>query len=93
MSSGHLRRSLPPELQPLAELALDQRFTGSQFSRRIWRRLDPEASERTNNPFVILHNAQSRQSRGRSRRQNVVGRTERMVCATAAVHGEFGLVW
>ena len=57
MSVDNLRRTLPPALQPLAELALDLRFTGSQSARRIWRYIDPEATERINNPFVILRNS------------------------------------
>jgi starch phosphorylase len=55
--ADYLRRPLPPELQPLAELSLDMRLTGSQLATRIWESLDPEAWERSTNPFMILQNA------------------------------------
>ncbi len=57
MCADLLRRPLPPALQPLAELSLDMRLTGSQLATRIWRSLDPEAWERSGNPLMILQNA------------------------------------
>jgi starch phosphorylase len=55
--ANHLRRPLPEALEPLAELSLDMRVTGSQLAARIWQSLDPEAWERSTNPFMILQHA------------------------------------
>lgn len=54
MSPNVTPRDLPPELEPLREMALDLRLVGSRFAGSIWKRLDPEAWERTSNPFAIL---------------------------------------
>lgn len=51
-----ISRLLPESLRPLAELAFDLRWTGSQTVCRIWQRLDPEMWERTRNPVTILMN-------------------------------------
>lgn len=50
------QRSLPKGLEGLYELAFDLRWTGGQITDRIWEMLDPEAWERTNNPYMILEN-------------------------------------
>jgi starch phosphorylase len=49
-------RELPPELRPLAELALDLRWTWSHAGDRLWRALDANAWEQTGNPWFILNN-------------------------------------
>jgi glycogen phosphorylase len=49
-----LLRSLPAELEPLAGLALDLRWTWSHASDALWQTLDPELWELTHNPWVIL---------------------------------------
>jgi len=49
-----LTRLLPDELKPLAALAFDLRWTGSQTANRLWQRLDPEIWARTRNPVAIL---------------------------------------
>jgi len=49
-------RPLPSGLEGLAELALDLRWTWSHFSDRLWEVLDPDAWERTENPYFILQN-------------------------------------
>ena len=54
MTVGFLPRELPEPLRPLAELALDLRWTWSHAGDSLWRRLDPEAWARTKNPWVIL---------------------------------------
>lgn len=51
-----LTRPLPEKLKPLAELAMDLRWTGSQTAVGLWRRLDAEMWERTHNPVTILMN-------------------------------------
>jgi starch phosphorylase len=50
------QRQLPEGLEGLYDLALDLRWTGSQMTDRIWKMLDPEAWEITNNPYMILEN-------------------------------------
>lgn len=51
-----LGRPLPEALQPLAELAFDFRWSGSQTAARLWAWLDSEMWERTRNPVTILLN-------------------------------------
>ena len=55
-SSYFFNRPLPDGLEGLNELALDMRWTWSHYSDRLWERLDPEAWERTGNPYFILQN-------------------------------------
>ncbi|MGC2423472.1 MAG: alpha-glucan family phosphorylase [Nitrospirota bacterium] len=48
---------LPMEVEgfsPLAELALDMRWSWSHATDELWRQLDPELWETTNNPWVVL---------------------------------------
>ena len=47
---------LPPGLEGLADLALDLRWTVRQTTDRVWELLDPEAWEKTKNPYLILQN-------------------------------------
>lgn len=54
MLAYSFNRSLPPGLQGLADLALDLRWTWSHATDRLWKMLDPEAWERTGNPYFIL---------------------------------------
>ena len=59
MNSSSLRplgRVLPDALQPLASLAFDFRWSGSQTAARVWSWLDTEMWERTRNPVTILLN-------------------------------------
>jgi len=54
-------RPLPAELEGLADLALDLRWTGSDSTDQLWAMLDPEAWERTGNPhFILQHVSQAR---------------------------------
>ena len=57
MSMQNVRRPLPKPLERLAELALDLRLIGSKTMSQIWRRLDAEAWNRCNNPYMILQEA------------------------------------
>jgi glycogen phosphorylase len=50
-------RPLPKPLERLGPLAFDLRLTGSKTLSQIWRRLDPEAWDRTNNPYIVLLHA------------------------------------
>lgn len=47
-------RALPEELEPLAELALDVRWTWIHTSDKLWKTLDPEIWEQTRNPRSVL---------------------------------------
>ena len=51
-----LPRVWPQTLAPLADLALDLRWTWSHAGDALWRRLDASLWERTRNPWVILQN-------------------------------------
>jgi hypothetical protein len=50
-------RSLPKPLERLGPLATDVRLTGSKTLANLWRRLDQEAWDRTNNPYIVLQHA------------------------------------
>jgi len=50
-------RQLPSALKRLGPLAFDLRQTGSKTMGHVWRRLDPEAWDRTNNPHIVLLHA------------------------------------
>lgn len=50
------QRTLPEGLEGLFELALDLRWNKRMIYDQIWERLDPEAWERTHNPYLILQN-------------------------------------
>lgn len=56
-SSSSFRRALPAALKPLASLAFDFRWSGSQTAARLWSWIDAEMWERTRNPVTILMNA------------------------------------
>jgi starch phosphorylase len=47
-------RTLPEELKPLAELALDVRWTWDHTSDKLWKTLDPDIWEQTRNPRSVL---------------------------------------
>jgi starch phosphorylase len=58
MSQGaFVPRELPAGLEPLAELALDLRWTWSHQADHIWRHVDPETWEATRNPWLIIQEA------------------------------------
>lgn len=57
MFSDYVRRPLPKQLERLAELAFDLRLIGSKTMSSVWRRLDPDAWIRCNNPFMVLQHA------------------------------------
>jgi len=49
-----LCRYLPKWLEPLADLALDLRWTWNHGSDQLWKAIDPQAWESTQNPWWIL---------------------------------------
>ena len=51
---------LPREIEgfsPLAELALDMRWSWNRYGDDVWQRLDPDLWELTHNPWVVLQTA------------------------------------
>jgi len=59
VTRGVLPRTLPEELVGLVDLALDLRWTWSHAGDHVWRQVDPEAWEQTQNPWIILQNLPS----------------------------------
>lgn len=59
--NNHFSRPMPGPLEPLLDLAMDLRWTGSQTATRVWQRIDPETWERTRNPMTLLMNARQEQ--------------------------------
>ena len=53
---SHTDLQLPSGLEGLADLALDLRWTVRLTTDRVWELLDPEAWEKTKNPYLILQN-------------------------------------
>jgi len=53
-ANRYLPRSLPEPLQPLADLALDLRWSWHHGSDELWRTVDGELWAATGNPWVIL---------------------------------------
>jgi glycogen phosphorylase len=52
----HSDLELPAGLESLVDLALDLRWTVRGATDRIWELLDPEAWDKTKNPYLILEN-------------------------------------
>lgn len=52
--AGFAPRELPAPLEPLADLALDLRWTWSHHADHLWHSLDPETWERSRNPWLLL---------------------------------------
>ena len=55
-----LLRPLPAALESLATLALDLRWTWSHAGDALWRRVNPEVWDRTQNPWVTLQESSQR---------------------------------
>jgi hypothetical protein len=51
---GPLRPDLSRKLPVLADLALDLRWTWSHAGDALWRMIDPEAWDKTRNPWMML---------------------------------------
>ncbi|WP_454062024.1 alpha-glucan family phosphorylase [Candidatus Nitrospira salsa] len=71
ISTYFSKRSLPKGLEGLNELALDLRWTWSHFSDQLWERLDPEAWERTANPYFILQSVRQARLEEATREENL----------------------
>jgi len=59
ISTYYLMPTLPDELQQLAEVALDLRWSWSHTSDRLWEKIDPELWNLTRNPVLILQSVSS----------------------------------
>ena len=66
------RLSLPSGLEGLADLALDLRWTVRQTTDKIWDMLDPEAWEKTKNPYLILQNVSQARLEEAARDSNLI---------------------
>lgn len=53
----YLPRELPSALAPLADLALDLRWSWNHASDALWRTIDPDLWEATGNPWLIMQSA------------------------------------
>lgn len=53
----YLPRELPASLEPLADLALDLRWSWNHASDELWRTIDPDLWEATGNPWLIMQSA------------------------------------
>lgn len=54
--SSHLLPVLPKRLKGLSQLATDLRWTWNHAADELWRRIDADIWERTQNPYVLLQN-------------------------------------
>jgi starch phosphorylase len=63
---------LPSGLEGLADLALDLRWTVRQTTDKIWEMLDPEAWEKTKNPYLILQNVSQARLKEAARDEDLI---------------------
>jgi starch phosphorylase len=61
----------------LTELAFDLRLIGSKTMSTVWRRLDPEAWIRCNNPFMVLQHAHQEQLEAAAADEALIGELTR----------------
>ncbi len=69
-SVSKLNSFLPTEVDgcnSLIELALDMRWSWSHYGDKVWKQLDPELWELTQNPWVVL------QTVSREKLENIIG--------------------
>ncbi len=56
MQNPYLPNTIPDELEILFEFALDLRWTWSHAGDELWRYIEPQIWERTQNPWMLLRN-------------------------------------
>jgi glycogen phosphorylase len=71
-------RDLPAGLEALAELALDLRWTWSHEADALWERVDAEAWDRTQNPWIILQDISAERLRALAADASFVAELERL---------------
>ncbi len=86
-----LANRLPERLRPLIDLALDLRFTASRTAVGLWRSIDLETWERTENPYLILLNAHSEKLDALSRDREFLSDLER--CLARRESESYGARW
>ena len=59
MAGENIPQQLPETLKPLGELALDLRWTWSHAGDAVWRCIDPDTYDSTQNPWIVLQNVSS----------------------------------
>src|SRR5579862_4914468 len=74
-------RELPEPLAPLADLALDLRWTWSHEADVLWQRLDADDWDRTQNPWTMLQDAPEQQLRDLAADQSFVAEVQRLAAA------------
>ena len=75
---------LPAGLEPLAELALDLRWTWSHEADALWERVDAEAWGRTRNPWTILQDISRERLRALAADNAFVAEVKRLASARQA---------
>ncbi|MHB1413849.1 MAG: alpha-glucan family phosphorylase [Chloroflexota bacterium] len=60
MTEGYLLRPLPSELEPLAELAPDLRWSWNHSADKLWQMIDPELWAVTGNPWLVLQSTKAK---------------------------------
>jgi starch phosphorylase len=78
VSDDVLRRKLPRRLAALHELALDLRWTWSHGADFLWRRLDPGAWERLENPWALLQDVSNDRLKKAARDREFVAELDRL---------------
>ena len=77
-------RELPEPLSPLAELALDLRWTWSHEADVLWDRLDADDWTRTQNPWTMLQDAAEQQLLDLAADREFVAEVQRLAAARRA---------
>ena len=83
-------RTLPQQLESLTELALDLRWTWSHGADALWKMLDQEAWERTENPWTLLQNTSQQRLQELSEDTPFCQELERLTKERAAYHADTG---
>lgn len=77
-------RDLPDGLAPLDDLALDLRWTWSHEADALWARIDPEAWEKTRNPWFLLQDVSTNQLHALTADPVFIGELQRLTQARDA---------
>ena len=72
----YLMPAMPAGLEPLAELALDMRWSWNHAADRLWQELDPELWELTHNPWLILQSMSEQRLRELAQDSCFLGRLD-----------------